>query len=176
LHLLVAHPERLLGAVCIDPLGAFAEVLGEYGENLLRSRPPAHAARMEELERRRRTGEGTEDEAPKSLALTWPSWFSDPARPPPFPFDHYGVDRSTGTNASISEHFEGGTLERGLPRAGLPVLFVHGERDPLPLRTATDTAALIAGARVAVVEGAGHLPWFERPAAVREAVEDFIYG
>lgn len=175
LHVLVAHPGRLHGVVCIDPLGAFGEVLGEYGENLQSRRPPEHAARMEELERRRREGRGTEEEALESLALTWPSWFADPARTAPFPFDHYGIECSIGTNASISEHFEHGTLERGLPHIDLPALFVHGEHDPLPLRTSTDTAALIAGARVVVVEGAGHLPWFERPDAFRETLSDFVY-
>jgi proline iminopeptidase len=130
---------------------------------------------MEELERRRREGRGTEEEALESLALTWPSWFADPARTAPFPFDHYGIECSIGTNASISEHFEHGTLERGLSHSDLPALFVHGEHDPLPLRTSTDTAALIAGARVMVVEGAGHLPWFERPDAFRETLSDFVY-
>ena len=82
----------------------------------------------------------------------------------------------TASSPSISDHFEHGTLERGLPRSDLPVLFIHGEHDPLPLRTTTDTAALIARARVVVVEGAGHLPWFEQPDGLREAVSDFVYG
>jgi proline iminopeptidase len=30
LHLLVNHPDRLLGVVCIDPLGAYGEIFGYF--------------------------------------------------------------------------------------------------------------------------------------------------
>ncbi len=41
LHLAVAHPERLLGIVCIDPLGAYGEIFEEFGVNLRRALSPA---------------------------------------------------------------------------------------------------------------------------------------
>jgi pimeloyl-ACP methyl ester carboxylesterase len=51
------------------------------------------------------------------------------------------------------------------------VLFVHGERDPLPPRSTTDTAALIPGALVQTIPDCGHFPWLEQPAAFGAAVE-----
>lgn len=54
------------------------------------------------------------------------------------------------------------------------MLFVHGEHDPMPIRTAWETAALIDGARVELVPGAAHFPWVEQPAAFRRTVESFV--
>jgi pimeloyl-ACP methyl ester carboxylesterase len=56
----------------------------------------------------------------------------------------------------------------------MPVLLIHGEGDPMPLASTTDTAALIPGARVEIIEGAGHYPWLERPADFRRIVESFL--
>jgi pimeloyl-ACP methyl ester carboxylesterase len=54
------------------------------------------------------------------------------------------------------------------------VLLIHGERDPLPVGSAFDTAELIPGARVDVVPDCGHFVWFERPGAVRASVARFV--
>jgi pimeloyl-ACP methyl ester carboxylesterase len=77
-------------------------------------------------------------------------------------------------NASLAEHFQRGTLANRLPHAQLPALFVHGEGDPMPLRAATETAALITGARVEVIADSGHFPWLEQPEAFRAAVERLV--
>lgn len=54
------------------------------------------------------------------------------------------------------------------------MLFVHGEVDPLPVRSSTETAALIPGARVVTIPNCGHFPWAERPGEVRRAVVDHL--
>jgi pimeloyl-ACP methyl ester carboxylesterase len=63
------------------------------------------------------------------------------------------------------------TLKRGLRDAQLPARVVHGEDDPLPVRSSTAAAALIRGARVATIPDCGHVPWFEQPDAFRAAIE-----
>ena len=174
LHLLVNHPGRLLGVVCIDPLGAYGEIFGEFGANLRRSMGEAAAARVDEIETLRRERRATEQDLLERFDLIWPHFFAEPERAPQNPVDRIGVECSTGTNESISEHFASGTLAKGLPSASLPALFVHGERDPLPPRASTDTAALIPGARVELVPGSGHFPWLERPGELRRRVEAFL--
>jgi pimeloyl-ACP methyl ester carboxylesterase len=54
LHLLVTHPERLLGVLCIDALGADASVFGAYETSLHRTLSPEQSARIREIEARRR--------------------------------------------------------------------------------------------------------------------------
>ena len=50
-----------------------------------------------------------------------------------------------------------------------PAVFVLGERSPMPVSQGEQTAALLPGAEVRVVPGAGHLPWHERPGCVADA-------
>ncbi len=172
-HLLVAHPERIAGVLAIDPLGADRTVLDDFEENLGRVLTEAQMSRIRELDERRRAGELTEAELLERFGLIWLPFFAHPevAGDPPV---HAGVQASIGTNRSISEHFERGTLARGLGDVRVPVLFVHGEDDPFPLRASTGTAALIPGAAVETIPDCGHFPWLEQPAAFRAAVERLL--
>jgi proline iminopeptidase len=170
LHLLVAHPERLLGVLCIDALGADVSVFAAYDESLHRKLSPKQSARIREIEERRRAGDVSEADLLERLALSWPHYFARTERtlPPP---ERVGVRASIETNRSLAEHFVRRTLARGLPAARLPVLFVHGEDDPMPLG---DTATLIPGARVETIPDCGHFPWVEQPEAFRAAVERLL--
>lgn len=172
LHLAVAHPERLLGVVCIAPLGAY-DVFDEYGERLAAGRTPEQIERNEEIEERRRRGDVTEADLLERYAWIWEKFFLDPSKAIPVP-DHAGVECSADTNESIRAHFQAGTLERGLPSVRVPVLFVHGVEDVLMLRCSTETAELIPGAVVELIPGSGHFPWIEQPERFRSAVERFL--
>jgi proline iminopeptidase len=173
LHLLVAHPERLLGVLCIDPLGADSGAFAEYSTNLSRGLGEDTLARIEAVEQRRRAGDVTEAELVERFVLIWPRYFHDgrPRIPPP---GRVGVAASIETNASLAEHLAAGTLARGLPNATLPALFLHGEDDPLPLSSTTSAADLIPGALVETIPDCGHFPWLERPEAFRAAVEQLL--
>jgi pimeloyl-ACP methyl ester carboxylesterase len=173
MHLLVAHPERLLGIVAVDSLGAFPDVFAVVDATLRARLGEDEVATLDAIEARRRAGVVGEAELVERFRLVWPSYFVDPGvtLPPPA---RIGVDASIGTNRSITEHFERGTLRTGLPSATLPALFVHGELSVNPLQATEQTAALIPGAEVAVAPGGGHFPWIESPGSVRDAVERFL--
>jgi proline iminopeptidase len=170
LHLLVSHPDRLLGVVAVDPLGAFADVFPKQSANQRRGRTPAEVAEIDSIEARRRAGDVTEAELVRRFELVWPAYFVDSALalPPP---RRVGVEASLGTNRSPAEHLERGTLRDGLPAAELLVCFVHGEKSAIPVSSTRRTAELVPGAQVVVVEDCGHFPWVERPGSVRDAVE-----
>jgi pimeloyl-ACP methyl ester carboxylesterase len=173
LHLLVAHPGRISGVLCIDPLGADGRVFGAFEANLARALTEEQIARVGAIEERRRLGDVTEAELVERFALTWPAYFHDPANAPAPPA-RVGLEASVATNRSLAEHFERETLVRRLPEVRAPVLFVHGESDPLPPDSSTVTAALIPGALVETIPGSGHFPWLEQPAAFRAAVESLL--
>lgn len=172
LHMLVAIPERIAGAVIIDPLGAHLDVLPPFGERLRAPLSAAERARVDEIEAKEDAGTATSEESMESFRLVWPSYFADPPVAPPMPDIDMAPGPFVATFASITEHAEAGTLVRGLPAVPpeIPVLFLHGAASPMPVRASTDTAALIPHAQVEVIDGAGHFVWVERPDEVRDAV------
>jgi len=174
LHLAVAHPERLYGVVCIDPLGASKKVVAEYQENLLARLGPQERARVEEIEERSEGGETTEEDELEQARILWPAKFADPAKAPPFPYEHVGTECARETFESITAHFAKRTLRRGLPNLAMPVLFAHGLEDPLPLRASTGTARLIPSARVARIPDCGHFPWLEQPRFLNRSIRGLI--
>jgi pimeloyl-ACP methyl ester carboxylesterase len=171
LHLLVAHPERVEGALCIDPLGADPSVFAAFEAKLDEALTQEERARVREIEERRRAGAVTEEDLLERFRLVLPVYFVRAAFPPP---ERIGVQASIETNRSLAQHFERRTLANRLPRVRAPVLFVHGEDDPLPPESATNTAPLIPGALVETVPDCGHFPWLEQPEAFRAAVERLL--
>ena len=55
----------------------------------------------------------------------------------------------------------------------MPTLIVHGRQDPIPLAS-SETAARSLHAQFVVVEGSGHVPYVEQPAALFDAVRAFL--
>ena len=176
LHLLAACPERLQGAIILDPLGAYLEVFEEFGERMTAPLSDAQRARAEEIDAKEERGEATPEESREAFTLVWPSYFADPATAPPPPDLAFDVPTFAGTMASIREHEQAGTLTRRLPDvpSSLPVLFVHGGRSPMPVRTTTMTAELIPHARVVILPDAGHMLWHEDPAGTHDAIARFV--
>jgi pimeloyl-ACP methyl ester carboxylesterase len=179
MHLAVAHPDRLLGVVAVDPLGAVADGgWGDLDRNLfdrLSSHSPAASERAQEIDRRAMAGEATTDEMRESVVLVWPYYFAQPesAAAPPPDLD-MSVALYAGVVASVHEHFDRGTLEHGLPRYHGPFLLIHGESDPLPIEASRRTVALMSQAVLTPIAGAGHFPWLERPDEVAAALTGFL--
>jgi len=67
-------------------------------------------------------------------------------------------------------------LQRRLGEVRAPTLVVVGSLDPVGRERAAAVAGGIPGARLEVIEGAGHTPHLERPAAFRRLVTVFLAG
>jgi proline iminopeptidase len=60
-----------------------------------------------------------------------------------------------------------------LDSVSLPTLIVHGRQDPIPLAS-SEAAARALHARFVVIEGSGHVPYVEQPAALFDAIRAFL--
>ncbi|HTY72311.1 MAG TPA: alpha/beta hydrolase [Actinomycetes bacterium] len=170
-HLLVSTPERLDGGLAVDPLGGVGDGGNEVFEQAMNARiPEENRVRAEELDRRAMAGEGTEDDVLESMRLYWPAYFADPGDVPPMPPMRSSIAAYAGLWESLKEQLP--ALEAALPAVDVPLGVVVCERSPIPADEAgVATAAAIPGAWVERVEGAGHFPWYERPGAVRAALD-----
>jgi pimeloyl-ACP methyl ester carboxylesterase len=83
--------------------------------------------------------------------------------------------RVTGrVQQSVWESLGDFDLESELGAVRCPTLVVHGRADPIPLASSEAIAAAIPGARLAVLERAGHVPYVEQPDALWAAVLPFL--
>lgn len=86
------------------------------------------------------------------------------------------------TPAGLANALRGGgqgamtPFQHRLGEVRAPTLVVVGSLDPVGSQRATVVAGGIPGARIEVVEGAGHTPHLERPAAFRRLVTVFLAG
>ncbi len=177
MHIAVAHPERVAGIVTIETLGALPDGGGgALVPTMIGRLTPEERAGLDGVVARQ--GADGDDPSIESdiMAAIWPAYFHDHSTAPRSPIFRLEVPLpdQPGTMASVIEHFEKGTLERGLPSFTGPAMLIHGDDDPLPSSASTDTAALIPGARLEIIADCGHFPWIERKGVVRELVESFI--
>jgi pimeloyl-ACP methyl ester carboxylesterase len=173
MHLAVAHPERLLGMMVVDALGAAPDGGAQaLGTNLLGQLPDAERARVDDYYKREEAGGGTAEESLGALRILWPYYFGNPATATPMPADlRMDLDGHLMTWPSIMGHFEAGTLERGLAQLRMPVLVLHGAASPIPASEAERTAALIPDVSLRILPGIGHFAWIEEPGSVRRELE-----
>ena len=175
LHVAKAAPERLLGVLSVDPLGAVGDGRWpEFDEEIFRRTPEPVRARARELDELASKGEAGDDLALESMGLVWPAYFADPEAAPPMPKLKMASERSAEMGRSIIAELP--ALEAGLGQIHLPVGFVHGSKSPMPLAASTDAAERIPGAWVDVVDGAGHFVWVEAPGAVRTSLRRLTAG
>jgi pimeloyl-ACP methyl ester carboxylesterase len=169
LHVAAAVPDRLLGVLSVDPLGAVGDGRwAEFDEEMLRRTPESSRERAREIDELATAGAADVDLALEGMRLVWPAYFADPETAPPMPELRMGIERGSEMIQSIVA--EQPVLEARLPEIRVAVGFVHGSRSPMPLGASTDAAERIPGAWVDVVQGAGHFIWFEAPGAVRTAL------
>ena len=169
-HVAVGLTDRLDAVLIIDPLGAVGDGGEKEFEAEIFARTPADVRqRAQELDERAMRGEGTEEAMIEGFRLVWPAYFPTWEAAPPLPEGLSGsVEAYSETFDSIHELLP--ALEQALPTVRVPVGFVHGGSSPMPVSASSEAAARVPGAWVEVVDGAGHLPWFDVPGSVRSAL------
>ena len=177
MHIAVAHPERVAGLILIETLGAIPDGgSAELVANMVARLTPEERAELDTLIASQAAGDEDPNLMGKMFMTLWPSYsyIHGNVVPPTSLRLERALADEPDTMASVRAHFEAGTLERGLPTLDRPALLLHGEGDPMPLSASVETAALIRGATVTIVEQAGHFPWLERRGDFRPIVATFL--
>ena len=105
-------------------------------------------------------------------AAVYRAWFADPTlaeqMTPP------RGESVTGATVAARLRREGYDWSPALRALSTATLVMHGERDALPVSVAHDIDALLPQARLAIVPGAGHMPFWEAPEEFFALVESFL--
>ena len=164
-------PHRLLGVLAVDPLGAVGDGgNAEFEATMAARTPEADRERAAELDRLAQEGAVGEDLALESFRLFWPAYFADPASAPAVPEPmRLSIPAYSGLFTDLVARLP--ELEASLPTITCPLGVVVGQLSPIPPAAGRDSADRVPGGWTEVVEGAGHLPWYERPGCVRQALD-----
>jgi pimeloyl-ACP methyl ester carboxylesterase len=171
-QLAIAWPNRVAALLLIDPPGSEGDGgLMAAAKELEARILPSNRARADEVTQYLATQAATEDLVTETLALRWPGYYADPATAPPFPLSmRLSIRANQETLASLFDELGNGAFATALTTLTMPTAFVLGEKSPVPHRCGEATAATIPDAEVALIAGAGHLPWHEHPGCVADAL------
>jgi pimeloyl-ACP methyl ester carboxylesterase len=176
LRLAAAHPERLVGALAVDPLGIVGDGgMAAFEAEIVARTPRADRDRAKALDERAMSGHGTPEEAAESLALLWPAYFADPENAPPMPAIRMSVEAYSGIIGQATADTD--RVASDLTRSELPYGVLAGAASPIPWGLAARRSAeLSPRAFLTVIPGAGHFPWVEAPGCVAAALRRLVSG
>jgi proline iminopeptidase len=174
LRLVAGHPDRLLGALAVDPVGVVGDGgMSEFEAEIVARTPQAERRRARQLDEEAMNGQGTPEAALESLRIVWPSYFADPENVPPMPPLRMSVEAYSGLIGELGADTE--RVAAALAASPVPYGVLAGAGSPIPWgQAARATAELSPNAFLKVVPGAGHFPWFEQPGCVQAALARLI--
>lgn len=168
-HTAVSLPDRLLGVLAVDPLGATGDGgMAAFEAEMFARTPEEDRALAKELDERSVRGEGTEAEALEGFRLVWPAYFADPSNVPPMPQTRMSVAASNGLFEDLVAALP--ELEKALPTVRVPLGVLVGARSPMPADAGLASAKRVPGGWGISVPDAGHMPWNESPGCVAAAM------
>jgi proline iminopeptidase len=177
----LAHFDRVTGLLYLSGPGldATATTRDRVRASRLARLTEAERTRLVAAEHRLSGDSDDEDAAAAIARLLWLTDFADRSSVPDFTTQPlFAYPRNPEAAAALSQDrirwLADPTLRRRLRKLAVPTLVLHGERDPLPADGAAELARLLPSARLEILPGAGHTPWLEGAAAVRQAMRRFV--
>jgi proline iminopeptidase len=178
-----AHPDRTARLVLVDPIPLRATPwMQQFGRNLRAWMDSATAARFAEVAAARRDASDPVTACRAYWAVFIHGYFSDP-RDPTLPARMRGdvcsdppeAIRNSGlVGRSVLGPFGDWDWREDFRDLRMPVLVIHGDKDPIPPASAAEWPAAFPDASLVLIANAGHFPHVEQPDAFLRAVEDFL--
>jgi proline iminopeptidase len=167
-HRTLHSPSRL---VLVDPAPVNRTFRREFETEFLRRQADSSVAKL----RADLSASGLRERDPdayrqRTFELSVAGYFADPAASHDLtPFRVTGrVQQSVWESLGDFDLLADGSLES----LSVPTLIVHGRQDPIPLASSQAAAAAMK-ATLVIVDGSGHVPYVEQPAALFSAIRRF---
>lgn len=160
--------------ILVDSVGPTSDWLPDLHPNALKR---LVGTRKDALERLGRVGtvDGRSDDPGEHSAYSramYPAWFADRAI-----VEIFSPPRSesvVGAAVAARLRREGYDWRPALRALHAPTLVIHGEEDLLPADVARQIAELLLQARLELIPGAGHMPFWESPERFFALVSSFL--
>jgi len=178
-----AHPERVAALILLDPLPMRRTPwMQQFGENLHKWMDEPTAKRVAELAAARRNAADPVAACRAYWAVFVRGYLANPQDPSV-------LERMRGdvcndppaaiANAGVVSRSAMGTLgdwdwRDQFKDVNVPVLIVHGSKDPIPIESAGEWQKAFPQATLVPIAEAGHFPQVEQPAALRKALDTFL--
>lgn len=163
-------PDSIGRLALVSPASASAAGRREFEQRFAeRMRNPAITREREELQRSGLREQDPEAYRKRLFELSVAGYFKEPARSRDLtPF------RVTGrTQDAVWQSLGDYDLTPALSRLSIPALVLHGRHDPIPLRSAEETARLLH-APLEIFENSGHVPYVEEFDKFVRVLNDFL--
>jgi proline iminopeptidase len=173
----LTHPERTASLILVSPMAPSAALWQEEEAILSAALQPDDTAGMGALRASAAFAEGAPEAIERLLQLSFRAQLADPALADSLRF-HIGPDyreRSRQFGFLVPD-LMGYDLTPALPELRVPTLIVYGAEERGAAAGADSLRALIPGARVEALAGAGHFAFVEQPAAFLALVRAFLAG
>jgi proline iminopeptidase len=171
-----AHPERTLGVIYLSGTSIHWGFQDRVRAERMDRLTPGEQVELERLGDLLENG-GTRADQDRFLRLMWSTDFATREaagvldREPLYEFPRVGAV-ARAVQEDWKAHLDVG-IEDDLRRLRVPVLVLHGERDPDPVG-AREVADLAPLGEWAPLAAAGHSPWLEQATAIRARLREFI--
>ncbi|MFN8549114.1 MAG: alpha/beta fold hydrolase [Candidatus Eisenbacteria bacterium] len=177
------HPERVERMLLVDAMPSRVDPYGpQFGGNLRAWMDDSTKAKVAALSAARKQAADPVTACRDYWSLFIRGYFADPQHPPTgMRGDVCAMPAAALRNASTVSKWLFASLGEWdlrpmLSKLDIPTLVIHGERDPIPLASATEWAESLPQARLLVVPGSGHFPHVERPELFFPSAETVLAG
>jgi len=157
--------------VLVDAVGPNSEWLSRLHSTAIERLAGEKRRALEDLEPKALHRDDIETHAAYTSAL-YPAWFAD--REFGAIFSSPKASSPTGAAVAARLRREGYDWTDRIASIRIPALIVHGDHDLLDVSVAESLQRLIRGSKLAIIEHAGHMPFWEAPEQFFAIVENFL--
>lgn len=170
------HPERVRALILVSPVEPGQRYARETQERQQARRSPDDDAAIDSLAGSEGFARGDRETLSRLFHHVFRGTFADPGRADSLRLDFTRRTARQGRDVAALLMGPLANLDLWDALAGLtvPVLIVHGDRDPIPVAMAQEMADRLPDARLEVLTDAGHFPFIESPGPLFGAIHRFL--